>query len=105
MPAPQRAVMMDALYNTATDRRYDEKTKLQLNYQQLKAMAKFKYFKPTIHEYLTPHVVSRIVKIDPADWDTALFMPLQEFRKASADQVWRDSRAAIGLKRSRRPTK
>ena len=105
LPYAQRAVLMDALHELRNNNRFDESTKLNMTWEALKAMAKSKYARPCVHTYLQHHLRSRLVKIDPADWSTAIFLPVHEFRKASADKVWRDSREKIGLKRSRRPSK
>ena len=104
LPPQQRAVLMDRLVELATDNRWNEKTKLRLTYETLKGSSRYRYFKPTIHTYLTSHVKSRLVKVDSADWQTALMLPLQRFEKASSDAVWRDSRAKIGLSRKKRPS-
>lgn len=91
LPLRQRAMLMDALYTLASDTRYDEKTKLGLSYQILKNSARYKLFKPCVKHYLNSHIKSRRIKIDPVEWDMALFMPLQRFQKASASQVYTDS--------------
>lgn len=91
LPFQQRAVLMDALYSLKTDRRYDENTRLALSYDVLKGASKYKFFKPTIKRYLYQHVKSRLLEINATDWDTALFLPLASFKKASAAEVWQDS--------------
>ena len=105
LPRPQRAVLMDRLYELRNNNRFDESTKLNMSYGILKAAARYKYFKPCIHSYLTTHVRSRLCLIDPADWDTALFLKTALWVGASETEVWKDSREKIGLKRSRRPSK
>jgi len=78
-----------------TDKRYDENTKLRLSYNVLKSTSRFKAFKPTIKKYLRSQVKSRFMKIDSVEWDMALFLPLQKFQKATAQEVYKDSRNAI----------
>jgi|TARA_R110000824_G_scaffold332768_2_gene519364 hypothetical protein len=92
LPHVLRARLMDALYSLSNNRRYDEKTKLKLSYNILNSVTKYKAFKPTFKRYLTNHVRSRFIEISSAEWDIALMMPLQKFAKASASEVWRDSR-------------
>ena len=92
LPHVLRARLMDALYSLSRDKRYDEKTRLKLSYSVLNSAAKYKAFKPTFKRYLTNHVRSRFIEISSAEWDIALMMPLQKFAKASASEVWRDSR-------------
>ena len=91
LPLQQRAMLMDALYSLTTDKRYDESTTLKLSYQLLKRSARYKLFKPCVKHYLNSHIKSRRIKIDPVEWDMALFMPLQRFQKASSSQVYNRS--------------
>ena len=91
LPLRQRAMLMDALYTLRTDSRYNEDTSLKLSYQILKRSARYKLFKPCVKHYLNSHIKSRRIKIDPVEWDMALFMPLQRFQKASSSQVYSKS--------------
>ena len=95
LPLQLRAQLMDQLYTLSTDKRYDERTRLKLSYNVLKAASKFKNFKPTFKHYLSRQVKSRFVKMDANEWDMALFLPLQRFRKATTSKVWSDSRRNI----------
>ena len=95
LPYRLRARLMDALYETANNKRYDESTRLQLNYNVLRAATKYKEFKPTYKKYLTSNVRSRFIEINASEWDIALFLPVERFEKASKNTVWRDSRNAI----------
>ena len=88
LPLRQRAMLMDALYTLRTDSRYDESTALKISYQILKRSARYKLFKPCVKHYLSSNIKSRRIKIDPVEWDMALFMPLQRFQKASSSQVY-----------------
>ena len=96
LPLRQRAALMDALYTLRTDNRYDERTKLNLSYQTLKSASRYKLFKPCVKHYINRQIKSRRMKIDPIEWDMALFMPLQRFQKASASQVYSDSLRKTG---------
>lgn len=91
LPLRQRAVLMDALYNTINNNRFDSSTKLRINYQILKSAASYKFFKPCFKHYLNKHVKSRKLLISSVEWDMALFLPLQRFQKASTSQVYTDS--------------
>ena len=95
LPLRQRAVLMDALYGLVSDQRYDEKTRLKLSYRVLKNAAKYKFFKPCIKKYLAGQVKTRFLKIEPVEWDIALFLPLQRFEKASAARIHRDSLRSV----------
>ena len=51
--------------------------------------------KPTIKHYLKRQFVSGFLELEEDDYAPAIFMPVAQFRKASASQVWRDSRRKI----------
>jgi len=92
---PARAKLMDALYNVASDRRYNEETKLKISYNILNSSARFRYFKPCVKHYLTPHVKSRYFEIFSTEWDIALFLPTERFVGSSKKQVHRESARAF----------
>lgn len=95
LPPVYRARLMDALYDTLNNQRYDTRSKLQINYKILKAAAKMKYFKPCIKRYLTSHIRTPLMEVDIKEWDWALFLPVANFKKASERKVWDDSIRAI----------
>lgn len=95
LPLDLRAKLMDALYSTVNNQKFDETTKLKISYSILKDAAKFDAFRPTIKHYLTDHVRSRFIWIHPTEWDLALHLPLERFEKAAKTTVWADSRRAI----------
>ena len=92
LPLKQRAILMDALYEIANNDRFDETTKLKVSYDVLSGASRFKWFAPTIHNYLRSQLRSRFIEIPPTDWDTAIFLPLSKFEGASSRTVWADSR-------------
>lgn len=96
LPHVMRARLMDALYDVSSNDRYDETTKLRLSYNILDNAAKYKWFKPCVKHYLFEHVRSRFLYIYPAEWDIALFLPLERFQGASKSKVWADSKKLIG---------
>ena len=51
--------------------------------------------KPTIKHYLKRQFVSGFLELEEDDYAPAIFMPVAQFKKASASQVWRDSRRMI----------
>jgi len=95
LPLQLRAQLMDALYDITNNDRYDETTKLKMSYGVLKGAEKFSLFKPTFKRYLTSHVRSRFVQIEPAEWDIALWLQTEQFIGASKTKVWADSKKII----------
>lgn len=95
LPPVLRAKLMDALYDVTSNTRYDENTRLRINFNILNGASKFKEFKPTVKHYLTTHVRTKLVYINPTEWDIALFLPSPQFVGASRSQVYADSRRII----------
>ncbi len=95
LPLTYRGKLMDALYTIAVSDKDKNITGLQMSYQILTNASRFRFFKPCVKHYLNSHVRSRFVKIDPTEWDIALFLPFQRFEKASISKVYKDSRAII----------
>jgi hypothetical protein len=91
LPPVYRARLMDMLYDTLNNNRYDSTTKLKINYKILNAASRYKYFKPCIKQYLFSHIRSPMVEISPTEWDYVMFLPLSRFQKASQRKVWDDS--------------
>lgn len=95
LPFKLRAKLMDSLYDVTSNDKYDESTKLQISYKILSGVSKYNEFKPTIKHYLFEHVRSRLMYVNPSEWDIALFLDMARFEKASQTQVWADSKKII----------
>lgn len=92
LPPAYRAKLMDALYTVAIDKeKLTDKMRLQISYKILKNSSKFRNYKPCVKRYLYKHVQGKYSMIEPKQWDTVLFLPLQQFRKATQQTVWNDS--------------
>ena len=95
LPYMLRAKLMDMLYNYVSDPKLNETARLKISYQILKNASTNKYIKPCIKRYLTSHLRSKFIFIEPVEWDIALFLPVENFQKATREQVWSYSRKMI----------
>jgi len=86
-----RAILMDQLKGFASNKAFDETTKLRLTYNMLKGFSKIKRAKPTVHRYLTSKVNSKFVLVNADEWEVALFLPVERFAKVSKKRVWAHS--------------
>ena len=86
-----RAILMDQLKAFANNKKYDETTRLRLTYNMLKGFSKIKRARPTVHRYLSSKVNSKFVLVNADEWEVALFLPVERFRKASKKKVWAHS--------------
>ena len=91
LPPYLRAKLMDNLYKTSNNTKYDDTTKLKISYQILNGASQFSYFKPCVKRYLWDHVVGNYLYVEPKNWDTALMLPTERFNKANKQTVFKDS--------------
>lgn len=95
LPPMLRARLMDSLYSTINNFKFNKTTKLQITYKTLKGAARFKLFQPCIKKYLFSHVKSPFIYVSPDEWDFALMLPSDRFVKAGKNAVWEDSRRMV----------
>lgn len=81
-----RKLMPLAIYNDE-----DEIKRIRITYPILDSSRKYKEFRPCIKKYLYGHVKSRILAVEPQEWDIALYLPIQQFKKENAMAVWKES--------------
>jgi hypothetical protein len=62
------------------------------NYKALKNATNIK---PTIKHYLRSHLVSGFLRLEEDEFAPAIFMPVQNFKKANVRTVWADSRRMV----------
>lgn len=95
LPPVFRVRLLDALYETVNNDKYDDTTKMKISYQILNSASRFSYFQPTIKRYLASHVKSNLIEIPIDEWDYVCFLPIARFVGASQRKVWDDSVAQI----------
>ena len=88
----QRIILLDKLSVTASNSKYDEKTKLRLSYEFLATASKAFEATPCIKRYLYSHIQSRFLEISASEWDIAVMLPVESFVGASTSKVFADSR-------------
>ena len=92
LPIPLRIKLLDRLVDYSNNSQFDESTRLIVDYSKLK---KIRLIKPTIHKYLAGQVQSQFRRIDADEFTIATLLPVQRFKKATAKEVWSDSRSMI----------
>ena len=81
---------------------------LNITYNTLLPFTRFKEARPTIHKYdmTGSYVRSQFIHVEADEWNTALHLPVEEFRSTSGGdgvtntEVWQDSRDKIGIRPS-----
>jgi len=87
-----RIILLDKLSHFASNKAYDQSTKLRMNYQVLQAFSMAYEATPCIKRYLSSHVQSKFLEIHANEWDIAALLPVEQFEKASTSKVWSQSR-------------
>ena len=92
LPIPLRVKLLDRMLEYANDNAFDEDTILRVNYRAIKSI---KLIRPTLHRYLAGFTKSQFRRIDADEFTIATLLPVQRFKKASAEAVWKESRGMI----------
>ena len=91
LPPRIRAGFMDKLMNFAIYDDNDEIKRLRVTYDIISASRRYKEFRPCVKRYLYKNIASKLLKVEPNEWETAVFLPVHQFQKAKVNEVWRDS--------------
>jgi hypothetical protein len=91
LPIKYRVAFLGKLMDYAVYNRENEIKRVRVTYDILSASKRFKEFRPCIKRYLNSHVRSKILAVQPNEWDVATFLPVQQFKKATSKEVWEDS--------------
>ena len=96
LPYDLRARLFDAMYPEAkVDPKKPLRAKLEMTYDDLRSVSKYKAFQPCVRRYYTENLVTPLLQVGATDWDLALFLPVHQFAKASPEAVWSNSRQQI----------
>ena len=92
LPMTLRLKLLDTVVDFSNNTKFDESTRLAVDYSKLK---KFNIIKPTLKRYLAGRVKTQFRRIDADEFTVATLLPVQRFKKATAKEVWSDSRSMI----------
>ena len=84
--------LLQQLQRFASNTKFDSTTRLNINWGNVGRMS---LIRPTVKRYLWGHVGSGFLRINLDDAPTAVYLPVQRFRKASAETVYARSRRGI----------
>lgn len=91
LPINYRILFMRKLMGRAIYDENDEIKRIRITYDILDATRRLKEFRPCVKQYLYSHIKSRILAVQPNEWDVATYLPVHQFKKQPAKAVWRDS--------------
>ena len=93
-----RARFLDDLMAFGPEKANESSRLTKLRYNLLSGVRKYKEFKPCFKHYLGKHVASQFARVPMTDWEIAIFLPVEQFKKKSKASVWNES-----LKIARQP--
>ena len=93
---PDRAILFDEIKIFANDRTLGPMTKIKIKYDMMRGFTRFKRAKPCLKRYLTTYMKSQFIPVGTDEWATALFLPVEQFRKRNKQAVWAESKEIFG---------
>ena len=91
LPIKYRVAFLDKLMDYAILNDENEPKRIRITYDILNASKRFKAFRPCIKRYLNSHIKSKMITIQPDEWEVAVFLPTQLFKGAKPAEVWKES--------------
>lgn len=91
LPPRARALLFQELLKLEKTDWKSKENKIKVTYELLASYQRYKYFRPCIKRYLASHVGKTFVKIEPHEWEVALFLPTERFIGDKKENVWDDS--------------
>jgi len=95
LPMKYRIYFMRKLMARAIYDENEEPYRFRITYEILNASKKLKEFRPCVKKYLFSHMKSKIIQIQPEEWDVAITLPVHQFKKDRPSTVWEDSMEQI----------
>jgi len=86
-----RAKFLDELMKLAPGKVKSNTRLLKAKYDLLQSTRKFKEFRPCLKRYLGSQIRSKVVRVPMPEWEIAIFLPTDQFVKASKTEVWNES--------------
>ena len=95
IPPKYRVRLLYELYKyiRLDDDTRDRKMKphIRMRYEMLRGLTKMRFFKPCFKRYLTTQIDGRALEITPDYWDVMAMLPLADWQKKQAREVYTES--------------
>ena len=95
LPYDLREALMKKLITRINLKEDTQRSYIDITYNDVKHFVRYKEVTPTIHKYYITYSSGTFIHIAADEWNTAIHLPVEDFRKASKGHVWMDSRAMI----------
>ena len=91
LPVKFRVAFMQKLMKYAQLTPENDIRRMRVSYDILQSTRRYTEFRPCLKRYLFSHLRSKILMIEPNEWDVATMLPIQQFKGAKPQTVWQDS--------------
>ena len=91
LPYLLRIRLLDRMMTYASNKKMDDTTRLKFQWNTIRGSARLALAKPAVKKYLKTQVKSQFLQVAPENWNTAMMLPVERFRGATKDRVWRES--------------
>lgn len=95
LPPTYRAAFLDKLMPLVMKNSNNDPERVKMSYDILKTTSSLAEFKPCLKKYLNSQVRSKIIQIQPKEWEVALFLPTAIFKGATTEKVYGESLSKI----------
>jgi len=95
LPIIPRIRFLNKLLRLAVMGDDDEIKHMRITYDILNETNRYREFRPCIKRYLYTHIRSKLLEVQPNEWEVAVHLPVHSFKKARASTVWKDSTQEI----------
>jgi len=92
LPPLLRFRLLEKMQQFGSDKKFDKNTKFDVSYDDVKNVG---LVKPTIKKYLYAYAQTGYLRINADEAATAIYLPVQRFKKASDATVYANSRRFI----------
>lgn len=91
LPPMLRMRLLGRLLRLTNEKELSEATRIRMNWDILNNVSRFPEVRPCVKRYLTPHVRSRFLRVNPEDWKAAIMLPIETFVGIDKQEVYDES--------------
>lgn len=95
LPVTLRLKLFNQLIVLLNNQNMDDETRLRLSYKVIKNASKYQSALSLIREYKAKYIRSKLLEVQPQDWEIVMFLPTETFRKSGKHTIWAATRKEI----------
>lgn len=91
LPPLYRAAFLNKLKSVTMRDEDNDPVRMRITYALLEQAKNLREFRPCLKQYLLSHMKTKPLKVEPNEWESAIFLPTQQFKKKTTNQVYKES--------------